>query len=213
MTIIDLILHLDQHLVFLIQNYGTQIYLIMFLIIFSETGLVVAPFLPGDSLLFALGSVISFDPNKSIQIHEMAGVLILAAILGNISNYWIGHSVGPKIFNKPQSKFFKPSNLEETQNFYNKYGPLAIIFARFAPIIRTFVPFVAGIGRMNFLKYFLYTVVGGVAWVASFLYAGFYFGNRPEIKSNFHFLIIGILIVSVLPAIIGWYKMQRQRKV
>lgn len=208
---LDFILHLDQHLIYLLQNYGTLLYVLIFIIIFAETGLVVTPFLPGDSLLFALGSVISFDSQNTINVYLMFVVLSIAAILGNISNYWIGRYLGDRVLNAKQSRWINPKHIEQTQVFYQKYGALAVILSRFAPLVRTFVPFVAGVGKMSFTRYCFYTIVGGVFWVGSFLFAGYFFGNLPQVKDHFHLLILGILVVSVLPALIGWFKMYRAK--
>lgn len=199
-TLIDFILHIDQHLVEIVNDYKTWTYLILFLIIFAETGFVVTPFLPGDSLLFAAGAIIA-KPESNLNIILTIILLIIAAILGDLVNYHIGKFVGPKAFSG-KYKLLKKEYLEKTQAFYNKHGGKTIIYARFIPIIRTFAPFVAGIGTMSYLRFATYNVVGGVAWVASFLLLGYFFGSLPVIKNNFTYVIFGIIIVSILPPII-----------
>jgi membrane-associated protein len=199
-TLIDFILHIDQHLVEIVSNYKTWTYLILFLIIFAETGLVVTPFLPGDSLLFAAGAIIA-KPESNMNIVLTCLLLIIAAILGDLVNYHIGKYFGPKAFSG-KFRFLKKEYLERTQEFYNKHGGKTIIYARFIPIIRTFAPFVAGIGTMSYLRFATYNVVGAIAWVTSFLFLGFFFGGLPVVKDNFTYIIFGIIIVSILPPII-----------
>ena len=199
-ALIDFILHIDQHLVEIIQDYRTWTYIIMFVIIFAETGLVVTPFLPGDSLLFALGALI-VKPETGLNIFYMMILLIIAAILGDLVNYHIGKFLGYKAFDG-RFKFLKKEYLEKTQAFYHKHGGKTIIYARFVPIIRTFAPFVAGMGTMNYGRFALYNVTGGVAWVSSFLMLGYFFGNIPVIKQNFTLVIFAIIFVSILPPII-----------
>jgi membrane-associated protein len=199
-SLIDFILHIDQHLVSIVSNYKTWTYLILFLIIFAETGLVVTPFLPGDSLLFAMGAIIA-NPESELNIFLMCGLLVAAAILGDLTNYHIGKYIGPKAFSG-KYRFLKPEYLEKTQAFYNKYGGKTIIYARFVPIIRTFAPFVAGIGVMNYGKFASYNVVGGIIWVTSFLFIGYYFGGLPIIKDNFTYVIFAIIVLSLLPPLI-----------
>lgn len=206
-TLIDFILHIDQHLVEIVSNYKTWTYLILFLIIFAETGLVVTPFLPGDSLLFAAGAIIAKE-ESGLNIVIMAIILIIAAILGDLVNYHVGKYVGPKAFSG-RYRFLKKEYLERTQAFYNKHGGKTIIYARFIPIIRTFAPFVAGIGTMTYLRFATYNVVGGIVWVVSFLLLGYYFGGLPVIKDNFTYVIFAIIIVSVLPPI---FEILRNRK-
>jgi len=205
-TFIDIILHLDKHLIWLVQNYGSWIYLILFLIIFCETGLVLTPFLPGDSLLFTAGA---FAALGQLNIWLMFGILSVAAILGDTVNYWIGHYLGPKVFKWEKSRFFNPEHLKRTHEFYQKYGAKTIILARFVPIVRTFAPFVAGIGAMTYAKFFLFNVVGGVAWVAICLFAGYWFGNIPWVARHFEAVIIGIILVSLLPLL---YEVWKGRK-
>lgn len=206
-TLIDFILHIDQHLVEIVSNYKTWTYLILFLIIFAETGLVVTPFLPGDSLLFAAGAIIA-KPESNMNIVLTCVLLIIAAILGDLVNYHIGKYFGPKAFSG-KFKFLKKEYLERTQEFYNKHGGKTIIYARFIPIIRTFAPFVAGIGTMSYLRFATYNVVGAIAWVTSFLFLGFFFGGLPVVKDNFTYIIFGIIVVSILPPII---EVIRERK-
>ncbi|WP_434777323.1 DedA family protein [Neisseria sp. Ec49-e6-T10] len=207
-SIVDFFLHIDQHLDTLSSQYGSWIYAILFLVIFCETGLVVTPFLPGDSLLFAAGSIAALG--TSMDIHIMVLLLTTAAILGDTVNYAIGRFVGLKLF-KPNSRFFKQSHLDKTHAFYEKYGGKAIIFARFMPIIRTFAPFVAGVGKMTYGKFFLYNVIGAILWVFSFSYAGYFFGNLPFVKSNLTLIILAIIVVSILPAVFELIKYRRQK--
>lgn len=207
MELIDIILHLDQHLQNWIQFFGPWIYVVLFVIIFAETGFVVTPFLPGDSLLFALGALAAMS-GSILNVNLLFVLLSIAAITGNITNYVIGRKLGPKVFSSQSSKFLNKEYLEKTHTFYEKYGAIAVILSRYAPILRTFVPFVAGIGKMDYKKFVFYTVVGGITWIAAFLYAGYYFGNMPQVKANFHILIIGILVISVMPAVIGWFKIK-----
>ena len=197
--LLDLILHLDKHLDGLVMDYGAWVYAILFLIVFCETGLVVTPFLPGDSLLFTVGAIAA---RGSLDIYLIAGLLALAAILGDTVNYWIGHYAGPKVFHRKESFWLNPKHIERTHAFYEKYGGKTIIFARFMPIIRTFAPFVAGIGRMNYGRFMTYNVVGGVVWVLFFTIGGFFFGNLPVVKRNFTLVILVIIVLSVMPAVI-----------
>lgn len=200
---IDVILHLDQHLPEWIAYFGPSIYVVMFLIIFCETGLVVTPILPGDSLLFALGAFTTVS--DGLDLWTLLIVLTVAGVLGDGVNYHIGKYLGPKVF-ESNSKIFKKEYLTKTQDFYNRWGPFTIIAARFAPIVRTFAPFVAGIGTMNYKKFFAYNFLGAVAWVFTFVLAGHFFGNLPVVKRNFHILIFGIIIVSLIPMFIPWIK-------
>lgn len=206
---IDLFLHLDEHMQGVIQNYGMWTYAVLFLIIFCETGLVVTPFLPGDSLLFAAGT---FAALGDLNMAYLFFLLVTAAILGDAVNYWIGFFVGPKVFRKEKSMFFKKAYLDKTQAFYEKYGAKTIILARFVPIVRTFAPFVAGIGRMKYRTFFLYNVVGAIAWVAICALAGYLFGNIPFVKKNFEIAILGIIFISVLPMGIEFLKHYRDKK-
>ena len=203
---IDFFLHLDQYLGAVIQNYGIFAYAILFIIIFCETGLVVTPFFPGDSLLFAAGA---FAAIGSLNVYWLFILLSLAAIIGDTVNYWIGHFVGPKIFQKETGWFLNKKYLERTHQFYEKHGGKTIIIARFVPIIRTFAPFVAGIGQMSYWHFISYNIVGGVTWPALFIFGGYFFGNIPFIKNNFSLVILAIIIISILPAIIEFLRRQR----
>lgn len=194
----DLILHLDKHLIELTTEYGFWVYLILFIIVFAETGLVVTPFLPGDSLLFACGAL---SASGGLNPHLIALILMTAAFLGDTVNYWIGHYIGPRVFNQEKSWFFNPEHLTRTQKFYEKHGGKTIIIARFVPIIRTFAPFVAGIGKMSYPRFISYNIFGAILWVALILYAGFFFGNIPIVKNNFSLVIFAIIILSILPAV------------
>jgi membrane-associated protein len=196
---VDLFLHLDKHLEAVIQSYGWATYLILFLIVFCETGLVVTPILPGDSLLFAAGALAA---RGGLNVHLLAALLGVAAILGDAVNYMIGSYLGPKAFQNPNSKILKREYLEKTQSFYEKYGGKTIVFARFVPIVRTFAPFLAGVGGMNYTKFGVYNVVGALLWILLFVYGGFFFGSLPIIKKNFTLVILGIIVVSILPAAI-----------
>lgn len=199
-TLIDFILHIDKHLVNITQEYQAWTYLILFLIIFAETGLVVTPFLPGDSVLFAAGALIA-KPETNLNIFVMMGLLIAAAIIGDFVNYEIGKHFGARVF-KPGSKIFKPAYLEKTQGFYQKYGLKTIIYARFVPIVRTFAPFVAGIVKMPYRQFGAYNIIGGVLWVALFLSVGYFFGQIPFVKNNFSLVVLAIICISLLPPII-----------
>ena len=197
--IIDFILHIDQHLTELAAQYGVWIYAILFLIIFCETGLVVMPLLPGDSLLFAAGSIAAIG---EMNIHLMVVLLIIAAILGDAVNFMVGKFFGEKLFANPNSKIFKQSHLQKTQQFYAKHGGKTIILARFIPIVRTFAPFVAGMGHMTYHHFLAYNVIGGVLWVTIFSYLGYFFGNLPIVKDNLSLVLIAIIVLSILPGII-----------
>jgi membrane-associated protein len=206
--VIDIVLHLDTHLGHLIQHYHGWIYAILFTIIFCETGLVVTPFLPGDSLLFAAGA---FAAAGSLKLAWLLLLLAGAAILGDTANYWIGHYVGPKVFHKEKTRFFKKQYLERTHAFYEKYGGQTIIIARFVPIIRTFAPFVAGIGRMTYLRFISFNVIGGLAWVALFVLAGYFFGNIPFVKKNFSLVIIAIILISLMPGMVEYFRHRKKK--
>ena len=196
--LIDFILHIDQHLQTLSAEYGVWIYVILFLIVFCETGLVVTPFLPGDSLLFAAGAISALG---NMNIHLMVVILLAAAILGDAVNFAIGKYFGEKLFSNPNSKIFKQEYLEKTHKFYEKYGGKTIIIARFVPIVRTFAPFVAGMGNMHYGRFLQYNVIGAVLWVVSLSYAGYFFGDLPFVKNNFGMVVIGIIVISVLPMV------------
>ncbi len=197
--VIDFFLHAERHLVWFIQNHGMWIYALLFLIIFCETGLVVTPFLPGDSLLFAVGALAA---QNLLSWQVITPLLLVAAIVGDSVNYAIGKWVGPKVFHYESSRFFRKEYLLKAHAFYEKYGGRAIILARFVPIVRTFAPFVAGIGAMNYSKFFLYNVTGAILWVGLFLGGGYFFGALPFVQKNMKVVILGIIIVSVLP--IAW---------
>lgn len=209
--IIDFILHIDVHLAELIAQYGLWIYAILFLIIFCETGLVVTPFLPGDSLLFVAGALASIGSNN-LNIHLLVLLLITAAILGDACNYLIGKYFGEKLFSNPKSKIFKQSYLKKTHDFYEKHGGKTIILARFVPIVRTFAPFVAGMGKMNYPRFFSYNVIGAIVWVVLFAYAGYFFGEMEFVKKNLSILIFAIIFVSIIPAIIEIIRQKRISK-
>lgn len=209
MELIDFILHVDDHLLEFITNYGVWIYAILFLIIFVETGFVVMPFLPGDSLLFAAGALAASTGAMDPWI--LIPLLFIAAVLGDTLNYHIGKYIGPRVF-EIESRFINKQHLINTQKFFEKHGGKTIIFARFIPFARTFAPFIAGVSHMNY-KYFLsYNVIGGFCWISSFVILGYLFGNMPIVKDNFTHLIFGIIIISVLPGIIGVIKQQFSKK-
>ncbi len=197
----DFILHIDAHLAELVANYGIWIYAILFLIIFCETGLVVTPFLPGDSLLFVAGALASLGDND-INVHLMVLLLCAAAILGDLTNYLIGKFFGEKLFSNPDSKIFKQSYLEKTHQFYEKHGGKTIILARFVPIIRTFAPFVAGMGNMCYKRFGLFNITGGIVWVSLFMYAGYFFGGLEFVQNNLKLLIVLIIVISVIPGVV-----------
>lgn len=207
-TVFDFILHIDVHLAQMTALYGIWIYAILFLIIFCETGLVVTPFLPGDSLLFVAGALASL-PTNDMNIHLLAGLLIAAAILGDTTNYLIGRFFGHRLFGNPDSKIFKQSYLDKTHRFYEQYGGKTIMLARFVPVVRTFAPFVAGMGRMDYKHFSFYNFMGGVVWVVSFAYAGYFFGGLTIVQENLKLLMLAIIVLSVLPAVI---ELLRSRK-
>ena len=195
-SLIDFVLHIDQHLIELTQTYGLWIYAILFLIVFCETGLVVTPFLPGDSLLFAAGAVAALG---GMNVHMAAALLLAAAVIGDAANFAIGKYFGEKLFAKPDSRVFKREYLDKTHAFYEKYGGKTIILARFVPIVRTFAPFVAGMGDMHYGRFIRYNIIGALVWVGLLTYAGYFFGELPVVKNNFGLVVIGIIAVSVLP--------------
>lgn len=199
---IDFILHLDEHMSVIIQTYGTWTYLILFAIIFMETGLVVTPFLPGDSLLFAAGT---FAGLGALNVSLLIVLLIIAAVVGDTVNYWIGHYIGPRAFSG-NIRFLKKEYLERTHEFYEKHGGKTIILARFIPIIRTFAPFVAGVGAMSYGHFIVYNVVGGIVWVVLFTLGGYFFGNLPAVQDNFTLVILMIILISVLPGVIEYFR-------
>ncbi len=204
--VIDNFLHLDKNLAIVISQYGILTYVFLFLILFAETGLVVTPFLPGDSLLFAAGAL---SVTTTLNIWFLFVLLGLAAILGDTVNYWIGHFVGPKIFdtkNRFLKRVLKKEYLIKTQNFYDKHGGKAIILARFVPIIRTFAPFVAGVASMSYKHFIAYNVIGGILWVSLFTFSGYFFGNIPFVKENFHYVVIVIILISIVPILMEFLK-------
>jgi membrane-associated protein len=206
---VDLFLHLDQHLAEIIQRYGATTYLLLFLIVFLETGLVVTPFLPGDSLLFAAGT---FAAIGALSLWKLFLLLSVAAILGDTVNYAIGARIGPKVFSYSKSRFFNPEHLKKTHAFYEKYGAKTIVIARFVPIVRTFAPFVAGIGQMSYWTFLSYNVIGGILWVSVCLFSGYFFGNLPVVKKNFSVVVIVIVLISLLPAVIEYLKHRAEAK-
>jgi membrane-associated protein len=206
---LDFVLHLDKHLLEIIRNYGSGTYLILFAIVFCETGLVITPFLPGDSLLFAAGA---FAATGSLNLALVLGLLTVAAILGDSVNYWIGHLLRERLAEKGRLPLVKPAHLEKTHAFYEKYGAKTIVIARFVPIVRTFAPFVAGVGEMSYGKFMAYNVAGGIGWVVICTMAGYFFGNLPVVKDNFTLVILGIIVISVLPAVIEILRARSAKK-
>jgi membrane-associated protein len=210
MEIFDFIFQIDSYLASTIALFGVWTYVILFGVIFAETGVVVMPFLPGDSLLFAVGTLAGAG---LLDIWVVYFVMLVAAILGDAVNYWIGKHVGLRVFSKENARFFKQEHLEKTRGFYERHGGRTIIIARFLPIIRTFAPFVAGIGRMKYRTFFIYNVVGAFLWVTSLTFAGFYFGGMPFVQANFEYVIFGIIIISLLPLLVEYVKHKREPKV
>lgn len=200
---LDFFLHLDKHLFAFVANYGAWTYLFLFLIIFCETGLVVTPFLPGDSLLFVTGALTA---TGSLHLEFIFILLVVAAILGDTVNYWVGHFMAPHIFNEKYQRFLKPEYLERTQKFFEKYGGKTIILARFFPIIRTFAPFMAGVGKMSYRQFIIYNIVGALLWISLFMLAGYFFGTIPFVKKNFTLVIFGIILISLLPGLWEYYQ-------
>jgi len=210
--LIDFILHIDRHLAEIIADYGTWTYAVLFLIIFAETGLVVTPFLPGDSLLFAAGAFCA-KPETGLNVHLLAVLLFIAAVAGDTLNYFIGAKLGPAVFRREDSRWLRRRHLQRAHAFFEKYGGRAIILARFVPIVRTFVPFVAGVGQMNYPRFLAYNIIGGFIWIYFFTYAGYAFGNHPLIQKNFKLVILAIIVVSVLPMVYeGWRAWRENRK-
>ncbi|MFZ5432328.1 MAG: DedA family protein [Calditrichota bacterium] len=208
-TFVDIFLHLDKHLGQVISDYGTLTYFILFLILYCETGLVVTPFLPGDSLLFAAGT---FAALGALKLEILLPLLYLAPILGDSTNYWIGRFIGPKIFSRNDVKLFKKEYLDKTHAFYEKHGGKTVIIARFMPIFRTFAPFVAGIGKMSYVRFLTFSVVGTLLWISSFVLAGYFFGNIPFVKKNFTVVILVVIFISLLPEIIAYMKEKMGKK-
>ncbi len=202
----DFVLHIDRHLDAIIRDYGGWTYLLLFGIVFCETGLVITPILPGDSLLFAAGA---FAARGSLDVSLVILGLAVAAVLGDTVNYWAGHVVGPKVFHGERVRFLNRKHLDRTHAFYEKYGGKTIILARFVPIVRTFAPFVAGIGSMTYIRFFAYNVIGGVLWVLLFVLGGFFFGNLPVVQRNFSLVILAIVILSIMPAVVEFVRQRR----
>ncbi len=200
---VDLVLHLDTHLMALVQNYGVWVYGILFLIIFAETGLVFMPFLPGDSLLFVAGALCGLD---ALQLEWLIPLLILAAFSGDNTNYWVGRLIGMRVFQRFEGRLLKREYLDKTHAFYEKHGGKTIIFARFMPIIRTFAPFVAGIGLMRYRLFVLYSALGSLAWIGSLTLAGYFFGNIPVVKNNLTLIILAVILISFLPALVEFFR-------
>ncbi|ELP23586.1 DedA protein [Pantoea agglomerans 299R] len=209
--LVDFILHIDVHLAELVAQYGIWIYAILFLILFCETGLVVTPFLPGDSLLFVAGALAAL-PGNDLNVHIMVALLVVAAVLGDAVNYTIGRLFGERLFSNPNSKIFRRSHLDKTHAFYARHGGKTIILARFVPIVRTFAPFVAGMGHMSYRHFALFNVTGALLWVLLFSYAGYLFGDLPVVQENLKLLIVGIIVVSILPGVIEVWRHRRQAK-
>ncbi|HET7597772.1 MAG TPA: DedA family protein [Burkholderiales bacterium] len=205
----DLVLHLDRHLQWLTANYGVWIYAILFAIIFCETGLVVTPFLPGDSLLFVAGALAA---GGDLYIHGLFALLALASFSGDNTNYWIGRFIGPRIFTRDRSWALNPAHVERTRRFYERHGGKTIVIARFVPIVRTFAPFVAGIGRMPYPRFLFYSFAGSVFWIGSLTFAGYFFGNLPVVRENLTVVIIGIVVLSVMPGIVEFIRSRARRK-
>ena len=208
-TILYSLLALDQTVATLATQYGAWVYGILFLVIFAETGLVVTPFLPGDSILFIAGAVVAA---AGLDVHLLVVVLIVAAVLGDSVNYAVGHYIGPKAFHKPDSRWFRQEYLRRTQAFYDRYGGVTIIIGRFVPIVRTFAPFLAGVAGMPYRRFLSYNIVGGCLWIASLVYAGYLFGNIPWVKENLSLIVVAIVVVSLIPAITTFVKERRGRE-
>ena len=210
--VIDFVLHIDKILPVLLLQYGAWIYVILFAVIFCETGLVVTPILPGDSLLFAAGALAAMDSSGTVNPWILFGVLAAAAIGGDNCNYWIGRTLGTRLMSNPNSRVFKPEYIEKTEHFFDRYGAKAIVIARFVVIVRTFAPFMAGLGRMRYPKYVAFSVTGGVAWIATFIAAGYFFGAIPVVKNNLLFVTVGIVAVTTFPLAVEYVRHHRARK-
>ena len=206
-TLLSFILHPDQHLAWLLEHYGSWVYGVLFLVVFAETGLVVTPFLPGDSLLFVAGTLTGVG---QLDVRILMLVLFGAAVVGDNTNYWIGRLVGPRVFSQNAGRFFRREHLERTQHFYERYGGRTVIIARFVPIVRTFAPFVAGVGRMHYPRFLAFSVVGTVLWVGGFVGAGHLFGNLPVVRKNLTLFILGIIVLSVMPGVIEYVRARRR---
>jgi membrane-associated protein len=207
---IDIFLHLDQHLNAWATTLGPWLYLVLFVVIFCETGLVVTPFLPGDSLLFAIGALVSI-PGSPLSLPLVLLLLWIAAVLGDAVNYAIGHYLGPRVFSSPRSWLLNPAHVQRTQEFYAKHGGKTIFLARFVPIVRTFAPFIAGIGKMSYPYFAMWNVTGGLVWVFALVLAGYYFGRIPMVQEHFESVILGIIVVSLLPMVFEWLRARRAR--
>jgi len=208
---VDLFLHLDQHLNAWAETLGPWLYLVLFLVVFCETGLVVTPFLPGDSLLFATGALASIA-GSPLHLPYVMVLLIAAAVLGDAANYSVGAYVGPAVFNSERSWLFNKQHLERTAEFYERHGGKTIFLARFVPIVRTFAPFVAGIGRMRYRDFAMFNVTGALTWVVAFLLGGYWFGQIPTVKRNFHIVILAIVVISLLPIVTEYFRSRREQR-
>lgn len=208
-NLVEFALHIDLHLIDLCSAYGTWVYAILWVIVFCETGLVVTPFLPGDSLLFAVGSIAAIG---ALRVEIAIPLLVAAALAGDNVNYWIGHSIGPKVFHGESSRFLNKEYLGRTHHFYENHGRKTVVIARFLPIIRTFAPFVAGVGRMKYRTFLLFSILGALLWVCSFVLAGYFFGNIPVVRSNFTIVILVIIVISVLPAVIEFIRIRFRKR-
>jgi membrane-associated protein len=208
-SLIDFIIHIDKHLAELASTYGSLAYAILFVIVFCETGLVVTPFLPGDSLLFAAGALAS---QGAFNVHLLALLLLVAAIIGDAVNYSIGRRMGPAVFERKDSKIFRPEYLARTQKYFEKYGAKTIVIARFVPIVRTFAPFLAGVGTMSYPKFAFYNIAGAIAWVGLFTYAGYAFGGTPIVQKNFKLVILAIIVISIMPAVIEVIRARKEAR-
>jgi len=208
-TLVYSVLALDQTVAQIAAQNGHWLYLILFLVIFAETGLVVMPFLPGDSILFIAGTVVA---TADLNVHLLVAILIAAAILGDTINYSVGHYIGPRVFDKPDSRWFRQEHLRRTQSFYDRYGGITIIIGRFVPIIRTFAPFLAGVAGMRYRRFLSYNVVGAIAWISSLVYAGYLFGNIPWVKQNLTLIVFLIVAVSLIPAVTTFLRERRSHR-
>jgi membrane-associated protein len=200
------LLALDKTLAELAVSYGPWLYALLFAVIFAETGLVVFPFLPGDSLLFISGTVVA---TAGLNVHLLVVALIVAAVLGDSLNYTIGRAIGPRVFDRPDSRWFRQEHLKRTQSFYDRYGGVTIIIGRFVPIVRTFAPFLAGVAGMHYHRFLAYNVIGGILWISSLVYAGYVFGNIPWVKDNLSLIVVGIVAVSLIPVASTWWRERR----
>ncbi len=209
-SLVDFVLHIDVHLKEIISQYGTLTYLILFAIIFCETGFVVTPFLPGDSMLFAAGGIAALG-GSGLNVHLLVVLLIIAAFTGNMTNYFIGRYIGPKVYEK-NYKLIRREYLDRTRNFFDRHGAMTIIYTRFTPILRTFAPFIAGVGQMKVSKFALFNFIGGFLWVTIFIYVGYFFANIPFVQKNFEFIVLGIILVSLIPAVYTFLKVKAGKK-